>query len=694
MADNALALIDDEPGEDRAALDLHAILQADNIVDLLDDAKLNEIGQRCIRDFDIDETSRKEWLARYKRSLDIAMQVREPKTWPWKNAANIHYPLLTTAAVQFQARAYPAIVDGSNLVKGRVLGPDDEQGTKRQRADRIGQHMTWQLLFQMPGWEEDTDRLLLTLPITGCVFRKTWHDPIRRSNMSATVSAEHFVVNYWAKSLETTPRYTQIMPMYPHEARERISAGLWHDVPMEQEDDKQDDQGLVDILEQHCLIDLDDDGYPEPYIVTLTRRGDIARIAPCFDAEDVTMKQGKDGPQVIRIERRAYFTKYGFIPAPDGSFYDMGFGTLLEDISGAIDATINQMLDAGTLQNVQGGFIGSGVNMKGGVKPFSPGEWKRMDVTGGTLRDNIVPLNLPGPSAVLFNLLGMLIESAKGITSVQDILTGGEQPANTPATTTLARIEQGMKVMTGIFKRIHRAFKGELKILFTLNRDFLDEQQYFALNDEPGQIGRQDYQDRDLDVVPVSDPTIATDAQKLARAELLMNFNGDPLVNQIEIRRRFFEAAGEADIPKLMQVPEPKPDPQAMIAVEAQADNHAKAMAEMRSKDAASAASLASAAASLTGIGLLTDAATLASASMTAAREFVEGAEPNEPVDGQGPVQPMVGQSGDGGVPGGAGPEAAQFDGGMGEGPPVAASGPDGGMAMPPDDGINPGMGG
>lgn len=644
MAETSLALANQPTSK---AISLEKILQAESIVDMLEESELNSIGSRCIRDFGIDETSRKDWLARYKRSLDIAMQVKAEKTWPWPKASNIHFPLLTTAAVQFQARAYPAIVDGSNLVKGRVLGPDDERGSKRARAERIGQHMTWQLLYQMPGWEEDTDRLLLALPIVGCCFRKSYYDEIRRTNMSVSVSAEHFVVNYWAKSLETTPRYTHIMPMYPHEVRERIAAGLWREVPLEQEEQAEDDQGLVDILEQHCLIDLDKDGYPEPYIVTMTRRGDIARIAPCFDAEDVTIGPKGD---VVRIERRSYFTKYGFIPAPDGSFYDMGFGTLLEDLTGAIDATINQMLDAGTLANVQGGFIGSGINTKGGIKPFRAGEWKRMEVTGGTLRDNIVPLNLPGPSAVLFNLLGMLVDAAKGITSVQDILTGADQVANTPATTTLARIEQGMKVMTGIFKRIHRSFRGELKILFTLNRDFLDEKQYFALNDDPQTVGRQDYQDRDLDVVPVSDPTMATDAQKLAKAELLMNFNNDPLVNQLEIRRRFFEAAGEADIQKLLEVPEQKPPPEALVAIEAQADNHAKAMAEMRAKDAASAASLATAAKTMLEMGLTQDAASLASAAMTAAREFVEGTEPNESPDGQGPVPEMVGASGDGGV--------------------------------------------
>ncbi|HKX22453.1 MAG TPA: hypothetical protein VJM81_04185, partial [Rhizorhapis sp.] len=423
-------------------------------------------------------------------------------------------------------------------------------------------------------------------------------------------------------------------------------------------------------------------------IVTLTRRGDVARIMPCFDLDDVLVNASGD---VVRIERRRYFTKYGFIPAPDGSFYDLGFGTLLEDLSGAIDASINQMLDAGTLANTQGGFLGSGINMKGGMKPFTPGEWKRIDVTGGTLRENIVPLNLPGPSAVLFNLLGMLIDAAKGITSVQDIMTGAEAPANTPATTTLARIEQGMKVMTGIFKRIHRAFGEELRILFKLNRDFLDEQTYFALNDDPQMVGRMDYQDRDLDVVPVSDPSMASDAQKLARAEILMAQSGNPLLDPRKITERYLEAAGIPDYAELFKQEPPGPPPEVIVAVEKQADDHAKAMAEIRAKDAASASSLATAAKSMVEMGLMTDAASLASAAMTAAREFVEGAEPNaasQPTDGQGPVQPMVGPPGNQGIPGISGPPPVEPDGGMGMGPPAEAGGPDGGMAMQPDAGL------
>jgi chaperonin GroES len=214
-----------------------------------------------------------EWLVRYRKWLDMAMQVREAKNFPWPKASNVKFPLLTVAAIQFQARAYPAIVDGSNLVKGRVLGPDPD-GQKRQRADRIGAHMTWQMLYRMPDWEEETDRLLLQLPITGCVFRKTYYDSIANSNCSEMVSGEDFIINYWAKSLERAPRYTHRLRFYPHEVKEKIAAGLWREVPVQADaEDANDEDALVEFYEQHRYIDLDDDGYPEPYIVTTTKDG-------------------------------------------------------------------------------------------------------------------------------------------------------------------------------------------------------------------------------------------------------------------------------------------------------------------------------------------------------------------------------------------------------------------------------------
>jgi chaperonin GroES len=659
-----------------------------NVADFLADTKLNEIGQKVTRDVEIDEESRKDWLDRYRKWMAMAMQVREAKNFPWPKASNVKFPLLTTAAIQFQARAYPAIVDGSNLVKGRVLGPDPD-GSKRDRADRIGAHMTWQLLYKMPGWEEETDRLLLMLPIAGCVFRKTYYDSIGNTNCSEMVSGEDFIINYWAKSLDSAPRYTHRLRFYPHEVKEKIAAELWRDIHVEADAEHGDDaDAIVEFYEQHRFLDLDGDGYPEPYVVTTTKDGQVARLVPCFTPQDVKVATSAgiiDLPdagqtpilRIVCIERRKYFTKYAFIPAPDGSFYDIGFGWLLEDIAEPINVSINQMLDAGTLQNAGGGFLGSGINIRGGSMPFRIGEWKRVEITNNSpLSDNIFRLDHPGPSPVLFQLLGQMVEASKDITAVQNVMTG-EGTANQPATTTMALIEQGMKVMTAIFKRIHRSFGEELRNLFALNRDYLDDEENFLINDgeQAQKVAQQDYTDTDLDVVPVSDPSIVTDIQKLARSEAeWTSFNGDPLVNQLELRRRRMEALGVDNIGAMLTVPPMPPDPKLVLAKMEQARKLIEATAKVSQTAALGAMQAADAALACFQAGSIGDAAVLAQV----ATELGQAAaltigELNNGDSGQGSVPALAGQPANGGVPSAAPQAPPAIGGSMGAGAPAGS---------------------
>lgn len=673
--------IEEQAPERRSTLDFHEIIDPDNenLAELLDTNTLNRIGQDVIRDLALDEASRDDWMKASEKALQAAMQIRSPKSFPWPNASNYCHPLLTVASVQFQARAYPVIVDGANLVKGRVLGPDPD-GQKRARADRIAAHMTWQLLYKMNGWEEDTDRLLLMLPILGCVFRKTYYDAISACNRSDMVTGKDFVIDYWAKSIESAPRYTHIIHLYPHEASERIQAGKWLKVRVEGENN-QDDDAIVDFYEQHRLIDLDGDGYPEPYVVTCTKEGEVARLVPCFGIEDVTvmgpgnktakltdvLEKNQPIGDIIKIDRRQYFTKYGFIPAPDGSFYDIGFGTLLADPTEGINTVVRQLLDAGTLQNAQGGFIGSGVTIKSGNMSFKSGEWKRVDVVGGTLRENIVPLALPGPSQVLFNMLQLLIGEAEKIASASDALSGVSSGTEQP-TTLLARIEQAQKVMTAIFKRIYRAFFNELKILRRLNRDYLDETEYFQLNDaeDAQNVEREDYFDEDLDVIPMSDPTAISDMQKLAKAEAIMVFRGDPAVNQQELYRRFFEATGQNDIKSLMAPEGPPPvDPKVIIEGARLALAKKESEAKVDSLNAVAAKALSDAAAQLELLGLLDDAAALAAKARELGGKDEDGPEPT---DGPGEAGGLEGQPPDGGVPELSGGPTPPPDGSMGGG--------------------------
>lgn len=491
-----------------------------NLADHLKDSELASMGSKVVEEFKIDEDSRiaAGWDEKYRLAMDLALQVQEAKNTPWPNASNVKYPLLSKAAIEFNARAYPTIVDGPDVVKGAMRGEATPE--KEARAERIGKHMSYQLLEEMDDWEEDTDRLLMQLPIVGCAFRKTWFDPIKGYNCSHLVSAKDFVVNYWTKDLGTCPRATHVLTFYPHEIREKMNSGLWltKELGLAQ-DANGDEQAPHTFLEQHRLWDLDGDSYPEPYIVTVHKEtSQVVRVVARFDEKGLTL----DGKKVIRIEPAKSFTKYPFIPAPDGSFYDIGFGMLLYPLSKTINTTINQIMDAGTLANMQAGFIGGGISIKSGNQAFKPGEFKKVDAQGQSLRDNVVLLPTKEPSSVLFQMLGLLLDSAKDITSTQDILSGDAGKGTLPVGTVTALIEQGLKSFTAIVKRIHRALKKELAILYHLNARYLEPQAYFTFQDVQGVIAQQDYAEGDCDVVPVSDPNMATDAQRLQRAQFVM----------------------------------------------------------------------------------------------------------------------------------------------------------------------------
>jgi chaperonin GroES len=586
------------PALDRTLAKLVEFVSSPNIAETLDDELLKTIGYDTEREYKIDKTSRKDWEECAERAMDVALQVRKPKNYPFPGAANIKYPLVTVAALQFGARAYPAIIDGNRVVKAQVIGSDqgvpamgpDGQpivmqdpntgepvpqwqtppGAKRERADRISEHMSYQLLCEMEEWEEDTDVLLHHIPIIGCAFRKVWRSEELGRNKAVMIPAVDLVVNQKVRNLDEAPRVTHVLRFYPQEIEEKQRAGIWLDVDLPKAHDAgEDDDAPQCFLEQHRYLDLDDDGYREPYIVTVHEEScQVVRIVANYRMEDVKYDQKR----ITRIPKSQYFVKYSFIPDPKGGFYDIGFGKLLESLSETIDTAINQMLDSGHLQTAGGGFIGSGIRLKKPVIKRTPGVWQQIELSG-TIRDQVFPFPDQGPSAVLFNLLGMMIEAAKDITAVKDILTGdsGDKGVQT-ATTTLALIEQGLKVFTAIYKRIYRALKHEFKLLFLLNAQFLDEQQYFTVMDQEKAIARSDYDLSSIDIVPVADPKMVTDMQKSAKAQVLMGISEHPALGPLQNPRvalkRIYESVGMDNIDELM-VPEqqgPSPAEQLMIA--------------------------------------------------------------------------------------------------------------------------------
>lgn len=561
-----------------------------NIADDTDIAQnvLDTLTSRVKTDYEIDDRSRADWKEKYRKWLDFAMQVAEEKTYPWPRASNIIYPLLTTAAIQFAARAYPAIIRDSGVVKGTVIGSDMgtpavnpatgeplppgptgpfwkiEPGAKQKRADLIGRHMSWQLLTQQEEWEPQTDALLIVLPIVGCMFRKSYYDPALRRNVSETVDALRLCVNYNAKSFVTAPRHTEEIRLYPWEIEANIRAGLFldhgeggygHDTSGS---DQEDDDAPTTFLEQHRRWDLDGDGYQEPYIVTVSRdTGKLARIRAGFRMDNV--KWTDDG-RVQQVEKFEVYTKYGFIPSPESKVYDIGFGHLLFPINEAVNTSLNQMFDAGHLQNVGGGFVNSGLGINTGTVRFAMGEYKPVNVLGGNLREQVLPLDFPGPSETLFKLLMFLVEAGERVASVKDVMVGDMPGDNTSGITTLAVIEQGLKVFSAIYKRVYRSLTYEFRKLYRLNSIYLPEIVEFGEGQQWAEIRRNDYREGS-GVEPISDPQMVTDMQRLGRAQFMLTFKDDPRVDGAKV---ILEAWRAAMIPNpevyMAQNPSPPPD--------------------------------------------------------------------------------------------------------------------------------------
>jgi chaperonin GroES len=563
-----------------AAAALVKLIETPNIATTLAADELAKIAARVTAEYKIDEESRSDWLVVNEVAMDLAMlMVGEKKTYPFDGAANVKYPLLTTAAYQFQARAYPAIVPGDRLVKCKVNGKDP-QGIKAARGDRVSEYTSWQMLDEMPEWEPDTDRLLIILPIVGCAFRKRYWDPSVSRQVSRLVTADRLVVNYRARSLDDVPRITEKMMLYPYEIAERVNDGRFVEfdyanataVPSKagEDQDQTDDPDTPHLfLEQHRLWDLDGDGYPEPYIVTVHAGSEqVCRIVANYTVDSVRFTE--DG-KLVSIRKRDFYVKYGFLPSPDGGFYEMGFGWLLRANNEAINTTLNEMLDAGHLANIQGGFVSSALGQREKEIKIPMGKWKVLQ-TALPLNQAVMPITYPGPSDTLFKLLGLLVEMGKEVASIKDVLSG-ETKTNMQPTTVLALIDQGMQFFTAIYKRIHRAFKEELRIHSRLNKENLTPEAYneFFDDEEQQYDPEADFETVDRDISPASDPSASSKMQKLAKAELLMNWaKENPLANIEEVNRRFLQAADIEDTDQLIQKQEPDPLMQMLGELEGQ----------------------------------------------------------------------------------------------------------------------------
>ncbi len=508
-----------------------------NIASKMKEEDLKEIGEDVCSKFEADMDSRTEFDKRRANWLKLVAGYREPKDYPWPKAANTHLPFILVACLQFQARAYEALI-GKDIVKCFT-----KDGLARDAAKRAENYMNYQLRFEMEDWEEDMDKCLMALPMDGFVVKKTYPDYETKKPISRFLTVDEFVVNYKARSLND-PRVRKTHPMWMDidiiEDRQKDKTFLSPEglklvaedstltgnmpetrqaqdqVEGTQEPDEEDSNKRW-ILEQHLFLDLNynsrekklqkKDGKKRPYIVTVD-----------FTSQKVLRIVSREtwDPEVNKFRIMEYFTGYSFIPNPN-SVYAFGFGQLLDHMNEAADSALNQILDAGHLQNIVAGFINKRAGLKKGDIGFEMGVFKEVDIMAPDIRNAIYQFQFKEPSRILFSCIGMLHDYVKETTTTAEWMSGKLPPSDTAATTMIAVIEQGLKVFSVIQKRLHRSFRSELNKIFDINRDVLDETVYGLIQDHtsPGwksfQSGKADFSSNVV-VIPVSDPNITSRA--------------------------------------------------------------------------------------------------------------------------------------------------------------------------------------
>lgn len=544
----------------KLTLDADAIFSP-NLCDRFSEADLEALGTHVHAGFLRDKQSRSKWEKRTQAAMDLAMQVQKDKSFPWPGCSNVAFPLITIGALQFHSKAYPALINGRKPVGCRVNGADPT-GAKTKRAQRVSTHMSWQVLEEQQEWEEQKDRLLINLPIVGTTFVKSYWNTDKGRKVDETVLAQDLVLDYWAKSVECCPRKTHIIPMFRNELHSGILRKIYRDVRQDgwYNQPATPQQGVADtakdnregtrpaegdettpfiMLEQHVDLDLDKDGYAEPYIVTVEETSQsVLRIVTGFDREeDITRNNAKE---IVTIRRAEYFTKYEFIPSPDGGVYGKGFGVLLGPLNESVNSLINQIIDSGTMRNTAGGFLGRGVKIRGGTMQFAPFQWNRVDSSGDDLRKGIFPLPTNEPSTVLFQLLTLLINYVERLSGTTDTQVGENPGQNTPAENMRTMVEEGQRIYTAVYKRIWRSMKEEFKKDFVLNAIYLPVRKAYGSGGD--YILREDYLGSPDEIAPAADPNITSDSmatrQAITLRELASSTSG---YNRDAVERRVLE---------------------------------------------------------------------------------------------------------------------------------------------------------
>ena len=555
-----------------------------NLAEDIDDVVLGTLSADLQGQFEGNKETRKEWMDTYSEGLKLLGFHYEERTQPFRGATGVTHPLLAEAATQFQAQAYNELLPPDGPVRTMVMGALTKE--KEQQAQRVKEFMNYYITDVMEEFTPEFDQMLFYLPLAGSTFKKVYYDAALERPVSTFVPAEHLVVPYETSNLETCPIITHVVPMSANDLRKQQLAGFYRDVELEPQQASDNEvqkeinkiEGVdpsstvnydVNLLEFHVELDLegfedlDDEDEPTgiklPYIVTISEeKGTILAIRRNY---------AEDDPNKAKI---AYFVHYKFLPG--FGFYGLGLIHTIGGLSRTATAALRQLIDAGTLSNLPAGFKARGLRVRDDADPLQPGEFRDVDAPGGAIRDSLMALPFKGPDTTLFQLLGFVVDAAQRFATITDLKVGdGNQGA--AVGTTVAMLEQGARVMSAVHKRLHYAMRREFKILARVMHEFLPQEYPYSVPGGDQTIMAQDFDDR-IDVVPVSNPNIFSQAQRiaLAQSQLELAMQAPQLHNQQEAFRRMYEALGVRDIDSVLKAPdmeEPQPKDPAQENVDA-----------------------------------------------------------------------------------------------------------------------------
>ena len=533
----------------------------ENLAEDLDEDVLAELAGDLIGEFNEDISSRKDWIQTYVDGLELLGMKVEDRTEPWPGACGVHHPLLAEAVVKFQAETMSETFPAQGPVRTQIIGKETTE--KKDAAARVQEDMNYQLTDVMVEYRPEHERMLWGLGLAGNSFKKVYFDPSLGRQVSMYVTAEDVVVPYGASSLEVAERVTHVMRKTPNELKKLQANGFYRDVDlpdpvnsMDEVEQKISEQlgfraetdDRYKLLEMHVDIVIEDDKYRSkeendleialPYVVTIDK-----------ETETVLSIRRNWNPDDKKKLKRNHFVHYSYVPG--FGFYAFGLIHLIGAFAKSGTSLIRQLVDAGTLSNLPGGFKTKGLRVKGDDTPISPAEWRDVDVASGTMRDNIMPLPYKEPSQVLYSLLGTIVDEGRRFAGMADMKVS-DMSAQAPVGTTLAILERTLKMMSAVQARVHYAMKREFQLLKGIIRDYTPDEYSYEPEEGGRRAKKSDYDN--VEVIPVSDPNAATMAQKIVQYQAVIQLaQGAPQIYDLPyLHRQMLEVLGIKNANKLV----------------------------------------------------------------------------------------------------------------------------------------------